>query len=324
MSTNAMTNENVPEDEVDLSLVGSRNGDLDIAPHPRKIKWLNVLRMLVLHAGALYGLYLVPYTGRATIICAFCLYNLGAIGITAGAHRLWTHRSYKAKLPMRIALMLMNCVAFQKDIIDWSLDHRVHHKYSETEADPHNAKRGFFFSHIGWLMVKKHPDVIAKGKQLNIDDLLTDPVLKFQRKFYVPLVALCCFILPTVVPYVFFGQSMYNAYFVAAILRYVLLLHATWLVNSAAHMWGWRPYDKTINPAENPAVAFFASGEGFHNFHHSFPQDYSTAEFGWVFNLSTMFIDICAFFGQAYDRKSMPKHFIERKKQRNGSLTKSD
>lgn len=64
----------------------------------------------------------------------------------------------------------------------WARDHRVHHKYSETDADPHNATRGFFFSHIGWLLCRKHPDVISKGRQLDIADLQADPVLRFQKK----------------------------------------------------------------------------------------------------------------------------------------------
>ena len=73
-------------------------------------------------------------------------------------------------------------LVFQNDIYEWSRDHRVHHKYSETSGDPHNAMRGFFFSHIGWLLVKKHPDVIAKGKLLDLSDLMADPVVKFQRR----------------------------------------------------------------------------------------------------------------------------------------------
>ena len=72
--------------------------------------------------------------------------------------------------------------ALQNDIIEWSRDHRVHHKYSETDADPHNAKRGFFFAHCGWLMVRKHPDVKEKGRKVDISDLLNDPVCAFQRK----------------------------------------------------------------------------------------------------------------------------------------------
>lgn len=70
----------------------------------------------------------------------------------------------------------------QNDIFEWARDHRVHHKYSETDADPHNAVRGFFFAHIGWLLVRKHPDVIEKGRKLNLGDLLADEVVQFQRK----------------------------------------------------------------------------------------------------------------------------------------------
>ena len=70
----------------------------------------------------------------------------------------------------------------QNDIIEWARDHRVHHKYSETEADPHNAKRGFFFAHVGWLLVRKHPDVKEKGKAIEINDLYCDPVCMVQRK----------------------------------------------------------------------------------------------------------------------------------------------
>lgn len=74
----------------------------------------------------------------------------------------------------------------QNDIIEWSRDHRVHHKFSETNADPHNAKRGFFFSHMGWLLVRKHPDVAERGKVLDVADILADPVCMVQRKYVQP------------------------------------------------------------------------------------------------------------------------------------------
>ena len=68
--------------------------------------------------------------------------------ITAGSHRLWTHRSYKASFPLRVFLMLTNCIAMEDSIFVWARDHRVHHKFSETPADPHDATRGFFFAHV--------------------------------------------------------------------------------------------------------------------------------------------------------------------------------
>lgn len=73
-------------------------------------------------------------------------------------------------------------MAAQNSIYEWVRDHRVHHKYSETDADPHNSKRGFFFSHMGWLMMKKHPDVIKKGSTLDMTDVMNDPIVRFQRR----------------------------------------------------------------------------------------------------------------------------------------------
>lgn len=121
--------------------------------------------------------------------------------MTAGAHRLWAHRTYSAKLPLRILLMILQTIALQNDIYDWVLflfvqicclfkknfylqcrDHRVHHKFTDTDADPHNSTRGFFFSHMGWLMLRKHPQVTEKGKTVDLSDVLADPVVRFQRK----------------------------------------------------------------------------------------------------------------------------------------------
>ncbi|XP_074180383.1 stearoyl-CoA desaturase 5 isoform X2 [Rhinolophus sinicus] len=206
----------------------------------------------------------------------------------------------------------------QNDIFEWARDHRVHHKYSETDADPHNARRGFFFSHIGWLFVRKHQDVIEKGRKLDFTDLLDDPVVRFQRKYYKITVVLMCFVLPTLVPWCIWGESLWNAYFLASILRYTISLNVTWLVNSAAHMYGNRPYDKHINPRQNPLVTLGAIGEGFHNYHHTFPYDYSASEFGLNFNPTTWFIDVMCWLGLATDRKRATKPMVEARKAKTG------
>lgn len=107
---------------------------------------------------------------------------LASLGVTAGAHRLWAHRTYKANWQLRTLLMIMQTICFQNHIYEWVRDHRVHHKYTDTDADPHNSSRGFFFSHVGWLLVKKHKDVRDKGKTVDMSDLLEDPVVVFQKK----------------------------------------------------------------------------------------------------------------------------------------------
>ncbi|XP_032409063.1 stearoyl-CoA desaturase b [Xiphophorus hellerii] len=285
---------------------------------PRILVWRNIILMGLLHVGALYGLVLIPSASWLTLGWTAVCYMISALGVTAGAHRLWSHRSYKASVPLRVFLALGNSMAFQNDIYEWARDHRVHHKYSETDADPHNAKRGFFFSHIGWLLVRKHPDVIEKGQKLELGDLRADRVVMFQRRNYKLSVVLLCFLVPTLVPWYFWGESLAVAYFVPGLLRYTVVLNASWLVNSAAHMWGNRPYDKTINPRENPLVAISAIGEGFHNYHHTFPFDYATSEFGCKINITTAFINLMCVLGLANDRKRVSRDMIAARIQRTG------
>ncbi|GBM60721.1 Stearoyl-CoA desaturase 5 [Araneus ventricosus] len=117
------------------------------------------------------------------LLRALILEQVAFLGITAGAHRLWSHRSYKARWPLRVFLCILNSVAFQNDIYIWCRDHRLHHKFTETDADPHNIKRGFFFAHIGWLMCRKHPEVAKKGKTIFVEDLMADPIVRFQRRW---------------------------------------------------------------------------------------------------------------------------------------------
>ena len=142
-------------------------------------------------------------------------------------------------------------------------------------------------------------------------------------RIYIPSVIVMCFVVPTVIPWYFWGESAWTAYFICGILRYTIGLNVTWCVNSVAHMWGNKPYDQHISPAENLFVTVGAIGEGYHNYHHSFPQDYSASEFGWNVNPSTLFIDTMAWLGQVTYRKKMTAEIIERRKQRTGDGTVS-
>lgn len=200
----------------------------------RKVKlvWRNIILFAYLHVAAVYGFWLMLTSAQwKTGFFAIVLYQMAGLGITAGAHRLWAHRSYKANFPLRVILMIFNTLAFQDSAIDWARDHRVHHKYSETDADPHNATRGFFFSHVGWLLCRKHPDVKAAGTKLDLSDLRSDKVLAFQHKYYLLLMPLICFVLPTYIPIYMWGETGKNAWFVATMFRYAFVLNVTWLVS---------------------------------------------------------------------------------------------
>ncbi|CAI4227125.1 unnamed protein product [Auanema sp. JU1783] len=277
------------------------------------IVWRNVALFAALHFGAGIGIYQMFTVAKwQTLAFMFFLHIFGGLGITAGAHRLWSHRSYKASFPVRVLLMLMNCSALQNDIIEWARDHRCHHKWTDTHADPHNTTRGFFFAHMGWLLVRKHPQIKEQGAKLDLSDLFADPVLRFQRKYYMALILIFCFLLPTVIPVKFWGESVLVAFYTAGLARYCLLLHATWFINSAAHAFGYKPYDSKISPVESLWTTVTAIGEGGHNYHHTFPQDYRTSEYSLKYNWTKIFIDSCAYFGLVSDLKMTAEENIAR------------
>ncbi|KAJ8688025.1 hypothetical protein QAD02_023820 [Eretmocerus hayati] len=279
---------------------------------PEDIKWLNSTLIISFHLFALYGIFTLPYFQRwKTFLWSFFVASCGAFGITAGAHRLWSHKSYKASNPMKFILMMCFCCAGQNSMYHWVRDHRLHHKHSETDADPHNSNRGFFFSHCGWLMQKKHPEVLMKGKQIDMSDIEADPVVMFFEKYFTLSKVVISYLIPIMVPVYFWNEDWYYS-FLFQFCRYIFSLNATWSVNSFAHLYGYKPYDKSIAPVENKFVAIFSLGEGWHNYHHTFPYDYRAAEIGGSrFNPTTTLIDLFSKIGWAYDCRVPSENLIK-------------
>ena len=247
---------------------------------------------------------------------AIVLWPVTAFGITGGVHRLWAHRSYHANFPYRVVCMLLNSMANQGSIFHWARDHRVHHLYSDSEADPYNARRGFFFCHMGWLLVQKNQEVRKAGKGLDLNDLYADPVVMFQKRLDPIWNLFWCFGVPTIVS-MWMGDGWVNGLLVPGAFRYMFVLHATWCVNSLVHTFGEsKPYDPRHPTRESAIVAFLTVGEGWHNWHHAYGWDYAAAELDWhrQFNPTKMVIDLCAKFGWVSGRKRAHTHWNNRRK----------
>ncbi|XP_037956475.1 acyl-CoA desaturase isoform X2 [Teleopsis dalmanni] len=252
----------------------SQRKDKDVIYEPH-IRWPDLAAQSFLHFGALYGLYLLFSVKYQTLFWVIATIWISGIGITAGAHRLWSHKSYVASLSLRILLILLFTIAGQRDAYTWALDHRIHHKFSETNADPHNAKRGFFFAHVVFI------------------------------------------------PWYYWNESMWCSFWINFNFRFCCTLNVAFFVNSVAHMWGRKPYDKNISPVECPIVSFLALGEGWHNYHHVFPWDYKTGEFGsYKLNVTTGFIDLCAKLGLATGRKFVSSDMVIRRAAKCGDGTR--
>ncbi|XP_072938086.1 acyl-CoA Delta-9 desaturase-like [Epargyreus clarus] len=272
------------------------------------VKWSSAIAIILYHIIGMYWCYYYAFPVKwQTLVFALIMYVASGFGITGGAHRLWTHKSFKATLPLKLFFLMCFASAGQNTLEQWVRDHRVHHKYSDTDADPHNANRGLFFSHIGWLMLKKNDQVRLRCKQMDMSDITDDPLLKIYNKYFGYFKLLFCYILPTTLGIYLWGESWKCAVAWQCFIRFLGMFHSELTVNSLAHAYGYRPYNKTIVPRENRFVATCTLGEGWHNYHHAFPFDYKAAEHFDLFNFGTIFINFFKRIGWAYDlREATP------------------
>jgi len=285
------------------------------------MNWSYIGFFTLVHITAIMGLFRVMDCSRETLLFAHILYIFSGYGVTVGAHRLWAHRSYEAHFIFRLVLLFANSICYQGSIYSWAINHRLHHAYAETNVDPHNSSRGFFYSHIGWLLLKKHPDRLHAEQKIDATDLWEDPLVRFQHRCDPWYAFYMIWIFPAQVAYYGWNENYWNGMLVAGALRYCVVLHITFLVNSAAHMWGDRPYDALNVAADNPIVNALTGGEGWHNWHHKYPFDYATSEFGVTvqFNPSKLVIDTAALLGLAWGRKRATAAWAMTRERRNRS-----
>lgn len=261
---------------------------------------------IILHIAAFYGAYywyISPHFWRLALELVVLYFFTGMFGITAGAHRLWSHKSYKAKLPSRILMMLANSMANQKCIYKWVQIHRTHHAYADTPDDPHDINRGFWYAHMGWLLLKTPPNVKAKLKACPLRDLERDPVVMFQYKMDPWLNFFMCFVVPTLYAWYIYNNA-FLGFIVLGVMRWIFILHITWTINSVAHTFGTKTYNPNIRACNSLIESIISAGEGSHNFHHQYPWDYRTSGNIIDWNPTKYFIDFLYLIGQASDLKT--------------------
>lgn len=247
------------------------------------------------------------FSGAAWIFFFVFLFASG-LSITGGYHRLWSHRSYEGRLPLRIFYMLFGAQALQNSILIWSSLHRVHHKnVDHAEQDPYSIKRGFWYAHMGWMLRDQPCHELDFS---NVKDLQRDPVVTFQHRHYLGLALGMNIGLPLLVG-VAVGDP-WGVLLVAGLLRLVVNHHFTFLINSAAHMWGRRPYTEENTARDNDLIALLTYGEGYHNYHHLFSWDYRNGIRWWQVDLTKWWIASWAFLGQAKDLRRVPEFRIRR------------
>ena len=227
----------------------------------------------------------------------FC--GLTGFSITAGYHRLWSHKAYKAHPIIGAFFAFWGAAALQNSILIWASGHRRHHRYTDdNERDPYSINRGFWFAHIGW-MLRDYRSGRVDFK--NVKDLKKDPLVMFQHKYYIPLVLFSNLFLPVFIGYL--HGDILGTFLLAGILRLVLNHHFTFFINSLAHMWGKQPYNDTNTAKDNMIVAFLTYGEGYHNYHHFFQYDYRNGAGWWQFDPTKWLIGFLSWFKLTTDLK---------------------
>lgn len=274
------------------------------------VNWTN---MILFTSTPLLAAILVPWYGW---VYGYSLYDWVAfvlmmgfcgISITAGYHRLWSHKAYKAHPILRAIFALGGACALQNDVFHWASDHRRHHAFVDNnERDPYSAGRGFWFSHIGWI-VRNYES--GKKDFTNIKDLQRDAILRWQHKHYLALVLFMNIAVPAFIGYL--GGSIIAGILLSGLLRLVLSQHVTYLINSLAHMWGKQTFSKKSSARDNPVLAFLTYGEGYHNYHHTFQWDYRNGVRWWHYDPTKWLIRSCAWLGLTSDLKRVSPLTIE-------------
>lgn len=270
------------------------------------INWLNATLVVAVPVIGMILSYWIKPT-RYTFALAFILYVFSGVSITAGYHRLWSHRSYKAVLPVRIFYALFGAGAIEGSIKWWGHSHRIHHRYTDTRRDPYDARRGFWYSHIGWMLTVSNPRYKARA---DISDLIDDPVVRFQHRHYLFLMVFMAFFFPALVSKWLF-HDFWGGFVYAGIFKSFFIQQATFCVNSLAHWIGVQPFDDTRTPRDHVLTALVTFGEGYHNFHHEFPSDYRNALKWYQYDPTKVVIWITSKLGLAYNLKRFSQNAID-------------
>lgn len=244
----------------------------------------------------------------AAWISFFVLWAYSGLGITAGYHRLWSHRSYNASLPLKIFLMIGGTMAIQNSILYWSAGHRVHHRFVDDEDhDPYSIKRGFWFAHMGWML--RNYDSAPKDFS-NVPDLLNDKLVMFQHNHYIPMVITCHAAILLITGWIV--GDVWGVILLGGLLRLIVSHHMTFFINSLCHMYGKRPYTDENTARDNFWLAIFTWGEGYHNYHHIFQYDYRNGIKWWQYDPTKWLIWFSSKLGLASDLRSIPEFNIKK------------
>jgi stearoyl-CoA desaturase (Delta-9 desaturase) len=274
----------------------------------KSIDLVNLLFLFLTPLVAVFSLwYWVSSDGfhLGQILMGVAFYFITGISITAGYHRLFAHKAYAANSLVKFFFLVFGAAAFQNSVLKWGSDHRVHHTKVDTENDPYSIQEGFFYAHMGWVILKKNSEI----KEKYAKDFLSDKLVMWQHKNYLLISVIAGFALPALM-----GELLFNSWLgglaVSGFARVVLVHHCTFFINSLCHTVGTTPYTDTNSAKDSWIMALFTFGEGYHNFHHYFQVDYRNGIKWYHFDPTKWLIRTLSVTGLAFKLKLTPQEKI--------------
>jgi stearoyl-CoA desaturase (Delta-9 desaturase) len=275
-----------------------------------KPNWPTLLFFVIYHVVLIIGLpfyFIYAQVNLSTVIWATVLFILTELAVTVGYHRYFAHKTFALNKWAERIVLFFATMAAQSTVFKWVHDHRIHHWHTDTDKDPYTVKKGFWHAHILWLFKKQEP-----LDENIIKDLIEDKVLKFQHKHFNFLMSGTNILAFIVVG--FFTKDYLGAFMLAWLLRMFLSHHFTFFINSLAHTWGRKPYNKKISAVDSELMAFLTFGEGYHNYHHAFPNDYRNGGKWYQYDPGKWVIWILYKLDLAYNLIMVNKYIVKKKK----------
>ncbi len=275
----------------------------------RPIDWVNAVFLVSTPLVAAFGCaWYVRHNGITWLdIANFAvMFALTSVSITAGYHRYYSHKSFECSKAVQLFFLMFGAAACENSILNWGSDHRYHHRFVDRDEDPYNILKGGLYAHMGWIFFKDTRDHDRRFE--NVPDLLKDPLVVWQHRWYLALVVLFTFGLPTWIGLI--GGRPVGGLLWGGFLRVVMVHHTTFFINSLAHLYGTRPYSLKDTARDSWWLAPLTFGEGYHNFHHKFQADYRNGIKWWQFDATKWFINFLKWTGQAWKLKRVPEPLI--------------
>lgn len=241
-----------------------------------------------------------------TVAASIVLLYLTGLSITGGYHRYFAHKTFKTNRAIEAILLFFSSMAGQGSALRWSFDHRLHHAYVDTDKDPYSIKKGFWYAHFLWILEK--PKTID---QKVVPDLIKNKLLMFQHQNY-PLL----FLVTNAIAFFAVGAltgDWWGTFFLTVWVRLFTLHHFTWFINSLAHTWGDKPFSQEQSAVDNYFISLLTFGEGYHNYHHTFANDYRNGIRWYHFDPTKWLIWSLSKLGLAHGLKQMDSFTIKKR-----------